>query len=50
MNSHFLVGGLIRSLYPNYLNNPRDFILNPKESVDERSNPSDKKDLFPLKK
>ena len=36
MNNHYLVGGLIRLLYPqDYFKLNGDFILNPKESVDE---------------
>ena len=46
MNSHFLVGGVTRLLYQTILIKPRDYILNPNESVNERSNPSDKKELL----
>ena len=34
------------TLSANYLNKARDYILNPNESVNERSNPSDKKELL----
>ena len=34
------------TLSKNYLNKSRDYILNPNESVNERSNPSDKKELL----